>query len=135
MEITSWWQILVSVIGGLGGLEFIKWLFNRKANSRIKIAEAGSAEFHTLQETVQFLQEQLQSKEEKFAEQTALVRQLNRELLTAERAIAEKDVELVQKKCEDLPCPFRKPPNALTQPKPGVTKEQYQEAKLLPPTI
>lgn len=135
MEITSWWQILVSVIGGLGGLEFIKWLFNRKANSRIKIAEAGSAEFHTLQETMQFLQEQLQSKEEKFAEQTALVRQLNRELLTAERAIAEKEVELVQKKCEDLPCPFRKPPNALTQPKPGVTKEQYQESKLLPPTI
>ncbi len=56
MEITSWWQILVSVIGGFGGLEFIKWLFNRKANSRIKIAEAGSAEFHTLQETMQFLQ-------------------------------------------------------------------------------
>ncbi len=142
-QATTWWQVLITIAGAFGGLEFIKWFFNRKTNSRIAIAEAESAEFHHLQETNEWLQKQLQAKEERFAEQTQLVRKQNTEILELHKQMAEKDVahekaiaalelELAQKKCEDTACPFRLPPNAQTPPKPGLTKEQYHSQKLLP---
>lgn len=140
MEQTAWWQVLVTIIGAFGGLEFVKWLFNRKTNARIAIAEAESAEFHHLQETNEWLQKQLQAKEERFAEQTQLVRRQNTEILDLYKEIAQKDLthakeiaalelELARKRCDDMPCPFREPPTASTQPKPGLTKEQYHKQK------
>lgn len=142
-QATTWWQVLVTIAGAFGGLEFIKWLFNRKTNSRIAIAEAESAEFHHLQETNEWLQKQLQAKEERFAEQTQLVRRQNTEILELNKEMAHKDLahakeiasfelELAKKRCDDMPCPFREPPTAFTQPKPGLTKEQYHHQKLLP---
>ena len=76
-QATTWWQVLIAILTALGGLECVKWFFNRKTNSRIAIAEAESAEFHHLQETNEWLQKQLQAKEERFAEQTQLVRKEN----------------------------------------------------------
>lgn len=125
MESNSWWQILVTVVGSFGGLEFIKWMFNRKTNSRIAIAEAETAEFHTLQETNEFLQRQLQMKEERFVEQTNRLRTTQDELFKAKEAEYAALLELAQKKCEDQECPFRRPPNASTPPKPGLTREEY----------
>lgn len=132
MEQMTWWQIIIAVFGAMGGFEFVKWFFNRKTNSRIAIAEAESAEFHTLQETNEFLQKQLQLKEERFVEQTNRLRSTQDELFKAKEAEYAAKLELAQKKCEDLPCPFREPPTAHTQPKPGITKEQYHAQKLLP---
>lgn len=142
-QATTWWQVLITIAGAFGGLEFVKWFFNRKTNSRIAIAEAESAEFHHLQETNEWLQKQLQAKEERFAEQTQLVRKQNTEILDLckemaqrdlanEKTIASLQLELERKKCEDLACPFRLPPNAHTPPKAGLTKEQYHSQKLLP---
>lgn len=142
-QATTWWQVLIAIAGAFGGLEFFKWFFNRRTNSRIAIAEAESAEFHHLQETNEWLQKQLQAKEERFAEQTQLVRKQNTEILDLckemaqrdlanEKAIASLQLELERKKCEDLACPFRLPPNAHTPPKAGLTKEQYHSQKLLP---
>lgn len=34
-------------------------------------------------------------------------------------------LELQKKRCDDLPCPFRLPPNAHTQPAEGLTRETY----------
>lgn len=131
MDTNSWWQILIAVVGSFGGLEFIKWLFNRKTNSRIAIAEAETAEFHTLQETNEFLQRQLQMKEERFVEQTNRLRTTQDELFKAKEAEYAAKLELAQKKCEDEECPFRRPPNAYTPPKPGLTREEYHTKKLL----
>lgn len=142
-QTNSWWQLLLAILGSLGGLEFFKWLINRKANSRIALAEAESAEFHHLQETNEWLQKQLQAKEERFAEQTLLVRKQNTEILDLTTRMAEKDIahakevaelriELAKVRCDDDDCPFRRPPNAQTPPKPGITKEQYHSQKLLP---
>ena len=141
-QVMTWWQVLIAISGALGGLEFVKWLFNRKTNSRIAIAEAESAEFHHLQETNEWLQKQLQAKEERFAEQTQIVRNLNREVLELTMRMAQMEVEFAKekgelelehalKKCEDIDCPFRRPPNAQTPPKPGLTKEEYHTQKLL----
>lgn len=133
METTmSWWQTPVVIIGALGGFEFIKWVFNRKTDSRLAVAAAQSAEFHTLQETVQFLQSQLQEKEERFANQTERLRKTQDDLFSEREARHNAELELAMKRCDDNDCPFRRPPNAQTPPKPGMTRVEYHSQKLLP---
>lgn len=124
-----WWESLIAILGALGGVETIKYLMNRKSNSRIALAEAESAEFHTLQETVQFLQSQLQEKEERFANQTERLRRTQDDLFKEREARHNAELELALKRCDDNDCPFRQPPNAYTPPKPGTTKEDYHNQK------
>lgn len=45
MEQTSWWQTLVLILGAVGGLEFIKWLFNRKTERRLNNIEVKQKDF------------------------------------------------------------------------------------------
>jgi DNA repair ATPase RecN len=122
-------EIIASVIGALGGWEAIKYLINRKSNQRTAVAEADLAQFHTLQETLQFLQSQLKEKEERFAEQTNIVRKLNLDIIDLIKEKGEMEVKMVTVRCDDADCPFRQPPNANTPPKAGLTIEQYQERK------
>lgn len=130
MELTAtWWQALIAIVGGFGGLEFIKWLFNRKTNTRIAIAAAESAEFHTLQETVQFLQTQLREKEERFANQTDRLRRTQDDLFKEREARHRAELELALRRCDEDDCPFRQPPNAYTPPRPGLTIEQYHATR------
>lgn len=123
------WETLIAIIGAVGGstglVEIIRYFANRKTNSRIAETEADVSEFHILQETNLFLQEQLKKKEERFAEQTQLVRQQNRDIIELERKVAELEIELVKVRCNDEDCPFRRPPNAKTPPLPGTTKEEF----------
>lgn len=139
------WEIISTIIGTILGsqavAEIVRWIKNRKTDSRIEEAHADSEEFSSLRETVQFLQEQLKSKEERFAEQTGMVRNLNSEViqLTKEKAgveleyaryKADTELELEKVRCEDKPCPWRKPPNAYTEPMPKYkTKEEYHYAR------
>ena len=139
-QAATWWQILITILGACGGLEAIKWFANRKTNFRIAIAEAESAEFQHLKETNEWLQKQLHAKEERFAEQTQLVRKQNLEILDLTTQVARKEVEhvkaiaaleieLASVRCNDEECPFRLPPTAKTKPRPGLTKEQYHQNK------
>lgn len=135
-QATTWWQVMIAILTALGGLECVKWFFNRNRIAR-------SDEFKILRETNVFLQQQLQAKEERFAEQTQLVRKQNTEILDLTTKMAEMEIrheqekaelmiELVKVRCDDNDCPFRRPPNAQTPPKPGITKEQYHSQKSLP---
>lgn len=45
MEHTSWWQVLAFVLGAVGGLEFIKWIFNRKTENRLNKLEVRQKDF------------------------------------------------------------------------------------------
>lgn len=136
----KWYEIIVCILGAVGGLDFLKWaaktVFNRKNNARIADSEADISEFHVLQEQVLFLQTQLKEKEERFAEQTTIVRKQNLEIieLTQKLATAEiehakekanMEIQMAKVKCEDIKCPFRLPPNAYTPSAEGVTKESY----------
>lgn len=156
------WEAVGIILGAFGGIELLKFIYNtiirRKTDARVAVAEAQTAvanaqtaEFKHLQETNEWLQQQLQKKEERFEEQTLLVRRQNTEILNLTSELAEKEIqhakeisdleikhaqelaakeiELVEVKCLDKPCPFRQPPNAYTQPKPGLTKEQYHAQK------
>lgn len=136
----TWYETTIAVIGAIGGFEALKYIcnliFNRKNNARIADAEADASEFHILQEELIFLQEQVKEKEIRFSEQTTHLRQVQRELLALEKdksvieveyikKIASLEIELEKKRCDDLPCPFRLPPNAHTQAKLETTKNTY----------
>lgn len=124
---------LVAVLSALGGLELVKWAVsawrNRKTDGRIKESEADAVELHTITETQKFLQTQLKEKEERFAEQTKLVRSLNAEVLELNKVLAAKDIELMAKRCDDQGCPFRQPPNAYTPPRVGESREAWHERR------
>lgn len=140
----TWYEVAIAIVGTLGGFEFIKWawdkFFNRKNNARIADSEADASEFHILQEQIIFLQQQLKEKEERFAEQTDLLRKVQRELLDLEKEksvmevgylkrIAELELELTMKRCDEHDCPFRQPPTAHTPPAKGLTKEKHFSKK------
>lgn len=136
----KWYEILVLILGAVGGFEFIKWLwnqfFNHKNNARIADSEADSSEFHVLQEVITFLQGQIKDKEMRFAEQTDLVRQYKTEILDLTTKLAKSEIDHTKKmaeieilmsqvKCEDRLCPFRLPPNAFTPPHQEQSIEEY----------
>lgn len=134
------WEAIGLVLGAIGGLEGLRYLLNLKANRRTENAKADGAQLQTLKDTNQFLQGELLSKEQRFSEQTLLVRKQNTEILqlTKEKAeleiahakeIAQLKIELAEVRCDDRPCPFRQPPNAYTQAKKGMTKEKYHSQK------
>lgn len=100
---------IAAVLGTLGGWEMIKYLINRKTNARKAEAEADSAEFGVLRETVEFLQTQLQKKEERFADQTQLVMSLNSENLDLTRRVTLLETEKAMKFCERRNCGNREP--------------------------
>lgn len=109
MDITTIITIISSVLTTLGGAELFKWLLNRKANSRIKEAEADTSEFTVLRDTMIFLEQQLKKKEELFAEQTEVVRKLNAENLELTRKNAMLEAERELKLCKRRNCGQREP--------------------------
>lgn len=100
---------ILTIVTTLGGWEAIKYFIHRKSNSRIAEAKADGSEFSVLRDTVVFLQEQLQKKEERFAEQTDLVRKLTSENLELTRENAMLKAERGLKLCERRNCGNREP--------------------------
>ncbi len=111
MDITTTIEMAVGAVTALGGWETIKYLLNRKANGRKAEAEADSVEFGVLKETMDFLQQQLKDKEQRFSEQTDMVRKLNAEVLELTREKARIDLELQRYKCVRKLCKDREPQN------------------------
>ena len=104
-------ETLVAILTSLGGWELVKYLINRKSNARISDAEADSAEFHVMKEQIEFMQEQMKQKEERFAEQTTLVRNLNNELLEITKKLGSTELELQKYRCIRPKCLEREPQN------------------------
>lgn len=119
----EWITTLTTVVISLGGFETIKWLINRKSNSRIVNASADASElknevdeFHFLRERLEFKDKELMEKEKRFVDQTELVRELNRKLLDATIECGKKDAEIAalkaeraMKLCERRGCMERQP--------------------------
>lgn len=120
MDLTT---TIATIVTALGGWEAVKWLVNRKSNQRIAEATAEEKElkndvdeFHFLRERLEFKDKQLMEKEERFAEQTDLVRQLNKQLLDQTiaygKVMAENSAlkaERAMKLCEVRGCQSRQP--------------------------
>lgn len=84
-------------------------------------------------------QQDIKDWEQRFTDQTSVLRGVQRDLiqanndkLTLTEEIGELKVQLAEKKCEDKLCPFRLPPNALTPPSDKITKEEYFNQRQLP---
>ena len=103
--------VIASVLTACGGWEAIKYLLNKETNKRIAEAEADSVEFSVLRQTVEFLQTQLREKEERFAQQTELVRKLNAEVLELTKEKGKVDLELQTYRCIRKKCGEREPQN------------------------
>lgn len=123
MDIMEVVTMIISIIGALGGFELVKWLLNRKSNSRMAEANADSVElkndvdeFHFLRERIEFKDKQLLEKEERFVKQTEHVMQLNKQLLeqTIENGKLQAEnsalrAERKMKLCEVRNCSSREP--------------------------
>lgn len=103
--------VIASVLTAFGGWEAIKYLLNKDTNKRIAEAEADSVEFSVLRQTVEFLQTQLREKEERFAQQTELVRKLNAEVLELTKEKGKVELELQTYRCIRKKCGQREPKN------------------------
>lgn len=104
-------QIIISIIGAIGGWEAVRYLINRKSNKRKEEAEADAVEFNVLRDTMLFLQEQLNEKEQRFAEQTSILRDTQSEVLELTKSKGELELELQRYRCVVPKCGNRQPQN------------------------
>ena len=80
-------------------------------NARKAEAEADSAEFGVLRETVEFLQTQLKEKEERFANQTDRLRKVQDDYFELLKKNAATELELQRFRCVRPKCAQREPQN------------------------
>jgi hypothetical protein len=102
-------SIVGSVLLSLGGFEFVKWLVTRKQGKRVEEASADDSEFSVLRKQIEFLQEQLLKKEERFAAQTDALRDATRKELELTREVTMLKTERSLKLCERRMCAERMP--------------------------
>ena len=98
-----------AIVGSVSFWELVKYLFHRRANRRKADSEADASEFSVLRDTMIFMENQLKNKEERFAEQTAVVRKLNAENLELTREVTMLKTEREMKLCERRGCLTREP--------------------------
>lgn len=108
---------IIAVAGAFGGLEAIKWLVNLRANRRKAAGEAAecfenvaSKRVKTYEDSIVFLQTQLQEKEKQFAELSARHQEsMQRELKLTEQLGCLK-LKYKFTRCNRKDCEMRKPP-------------------------
>lgn len=108
----GWTEIIgvaVTVLTALGGFEFVKWVATRGTSKRVDEATADASEFSTLREQIVFLQDQLLKKEERFAEQTNVLRETTKRELELVRENTMLKTERSLKLCERRMCADRLP--------------------------
>lgn len=100
-----------TAFAAIGGVEAVKFVLARKQYGRKAEAEADAAELGVLKDTTEFLQGQLMEKEERFAEQTKVVRELNAQVLELTKQKASVELELQRYRCIRKGCAQREPQN------------------------
>lgn len=123
MDWIGLFTVIATTITALGGFEFVKWIMTRKSRARIAKAEATSEEiqakadeYHLLRERLEVADRQLLEKEQRFNEQTILVRSLNKQLVektttigSLQARISALEAERAMKLCERRGCKRREP--------------------------
>lgn len=119
------WQNIITLLTVLGGWDALKYLLNRKTNKRLEEAQVNTAqsqadsadaqatadEFHALREYNEFLQQQLQQKEERFVDQTDRLRKSQEREFELMEENSNLKLELAIKRCEIKHCGQRQPKN------------------------
>lgn len=113
---------ILTILGALGGFEFIKWLvrfFTNRSNDKLTDETLAEREkYKTLENHIEFIQKELKEKEQRFVEkeqrfveQTERLRATQDQLYKAEREKAAAELELALKRCEIRKCGKREPQN------------------------
>ncbi len=102
--------ILTIAAGLFGGLNILQLIFLRQTKRKIE-AEASASEFEIIRGTNIFLQEQLDSKEKRFAEQTEELRKSNKKNLELTNELGKLALKEQTYHCDVRNCPHREPPN------------------------
>ena len=111
MDIITLITTVSAAFAAVGGVEAAKFFIGRKEYRRKVDAEADAAELGVLKDTTEFLQVQLRDKEERFADQTKVVRELNSQVLELTREKAQVELELQRYRCIRPRCAQREPQN------------------------
>lgn len=108
------WTTATSIIAALGGVEFIKWLVNRKAYTRKENASAKEAEDSLHEKQLQRYEDRLKQRDTKV---DGIYKELRQEQAEKLELIKENNslklqIELLSfQKCEVRGCSQRKPPS------------------------
>ena len=114
---------ICTAVGTLGGLEFVKWWYHRKARTEVEKAEAESArikadadEFRYLRERIEMQDKDALAKEQRFNDQITHIRDLNRQIVALEiekgdlkAEVSALKAERKMKLCERRGCAQREP--------------------------
>ena len=111
MDIYTLLTAASTAFAAVGGVEAAKFFIGRKEYRRKVDAEADAAELGVLKDTTELLQQQLWVKEERFADQTKVVRGLNEQVLTLTREKAQLELDLQKFRCIRPRCAQREPQN------------------------
>ncbi len=107
------WMTLTTILGALGGLEFIKWLAGRQAYVRRENATARDAELTVHEKQIDRYEQRLAQRDAKVDAIYKDLREEQRKNLEYLERINRLELEkelLTLQKCEVRGCPTRKPP-------------------------
>ena len=111
------WETFIGIAGAFGGLEALKWLVGLRSSRRK--AESETAEtleniaakrMKTYEDSILFLQNQLQEKERQFAELSTKYQESMQRGLELTRNLGEMKLRYRQSRCDRKDCDNRKPP-------------------------
>jgi chromosome segregation ATPase len=100
----NWIEIIGGVLGTLVGWEGLRYLLNLRTNRR-------KEEFALLKEQLEFCQQQLNEKEERFVSQTERLRHAQDDLFELMKKHAQVELELQKYRCVVPKCQKREPQN------------------------
>ena len=110
-------ETFVGIAGAFGGLEALKWLAGLRSSRRKAASEAAECfenivtkRVKTYEDSILFLQQQLQEKERQFAELSARYQETIQRELKLTRDLGEQKLRYRQTRCDIKNCPDRKPP-------------------------
>lgn len=110
-------ETFLGIAGAFGGLEALKWLAGLRSSRRKAAAEAAECfenvvtkRVKTYEDSLVFLQNQLQEKERQFAELSAQYQESMRQGLKLTRELGDIKLKYRQSRCDRKECEQRKPP-------------------------
>lgn len=110
-------ETLLGIVGAFGGLEALKWLASLKSTRRKAAGEAAESfenvitkRVKTYEDSILFLQNQLQDKERQFAELSSRYQAMVERELRLTRELGEMKLKYKSSRCDRKECENRKPP-------------------------
>lgn len=128
-------ETIIGIVGAFGGLEALKWIFGLRFSRRKASAEAAETmenvitkRIKTYEDSIVFLQQQLQEKERQFADLSARFQNSMENNLRLTHELGEMKLKYSSSRCDRRDCASRKPPFKWTKTQKPPTNKAASEA-------